>query len=227
VRESADLLTSAKYQPMQDNTMNLDEEMLRWSQTVYGVAHSLHIANSLKLGNLNTLIESLSAAEKWNKSELGFSSGVPEREFTENSIKLDGNNHEEISAALSESIAKVLFVNLMVLADECLALLMRKKGVEPPNYLTSKAEWVKSKLDQSKHEWAANGLLEMCAIRNAIVHARGTLNSSAIEVLEKAGIKSATLNHKVRLSFGDLFRYRRALRTVLGEVQKLKPIKAP
>ncbi len=201
--------------------MNIEREMLRWSQTVYGVAHSLHIANSLKLGNLTTLLESLSAAEHWNASDLGFDSALPRKEFREGSINLDGRDHEEIFKVLSENIVKVLFVNLTVLADECLSQLIAEAGVEPPNYLTSKVEWVKSKIDP-RFEWAANGLLETCAVRNAIVHNGGKLNESAISNLEKAGISSATRDHEISLSFGDLFRYRRSLRTVLGEVQKLK-----
>lgn len=204
-------------------TLNLDDEMLRWSQTVYGIAHSLHIAHSLKLGNLTTLLDSLSAAERWNESDLGFESCLPKKEFREGSIKLDGRDHEEVFTLLSENIVKVLFVNLAVLADECLSHLMGEAGVEPPNYLTSKVEWVKSRLEP-KYDWAANGLLEMCAIRNAIVHSGGRLSSSSIAILEKAGAKPAHVNHEIRLSFGDLFRYRRALRTVLGEVQKLQSI---
>jgi hypothetical protein len=39
--------------------------------------------------------------------------------------------------------------------------------------------------------------------------------------LTKADVGNVKENHEVRLSFGDLFRYRRALRTVLGEVQKI------
>lgn len=70
--------------------------------------------------------------------------------------------------------------------------------------------------------WAANGMLEFCALRNAVVHNSGKLNDSAIEILKKADVEDAKLNHDISLSFGDLFRYRRALRTVIGELQKLK-----
>lgn len=200
--------------------MDLDAEMLQWSQTVYGVAHSLQIANSVKMGNLTTLVESLIAAERWTSSSLGFVSSVPEREFTDGTIKLDGNSHEDVFATLSGNLSSMLFINLMVLADEWLAQVIRSAGTEPPNYLTAKAEWVKSRIG-SRYTWAANGLLEMCAIRNALVHNGGIINQPALEILEKADIQSATLGHKIELSFGDLFRYRRALRTVLGEIQKL------
>lgn len=43
-----------------------------------------------------------------------------------------------------------------------------------------------------------------------------------IDILKNAGAGDARLGHEVSLSFGDLFRYRRALRTVIGELQKLK-----
>lgn len=194
--------------------------MLQWSQTVYGVAHSLNIARAVKLGNLDTLIESLTAAAAWNRSDLGFTSCLPEKDLKDGAIKLDGKDHEEIFVNLSENIVRILFVNLAVLADECLAHLMQCAAVDPPNYLTSKAEWVKSKID-TKHAWAANGLLELCALRNSIVHANGVLNPSAMDILKKAGVSDAQHGHVISLSFGDLFRYRRALRTVFGEIEKL------
>lgn len=201
---------------------DLDAEMLRWSQTVYGVAHSLHIANSLKLGNLTTLLESLQAADYWNQSSLGFQSCLPSKNFREGSINLDGRDHEEIFKSLSENIVQVLFINLAVLADECLGSLIKKaSGSAPPNFLTNKAEWVKARIDE-KHEWAANGLLELCAIRNALVHAGGRLTPAVVAILKNAGVKDAVPEHIVKLSFGDLFRYRRALRTVFGEIAKLQ-----
>lgn len=203
--------------------MDIENSMLQWSQTVYGVAHSLHLASSIKLGNLTALVDSLSAAEQWNQSDLGFGSSLPMKEFREGSITLNGADHEEIFEILSENIVKILFVNLAVLADECLAQLIESAGVTPPNYLTSKAEWVKSNIDE-KYVWAANGILELCAIRNAVVHNGGKINGSVVEVLKKAGVGDATLDHEISLSFGDLFRYRRALRTVVGELQKMKRV---
>lgn len=201
--------------------MDIDNSMLQWSQTVYGVAHSLHLANSIKLGNLTALIESLSAAEQWNQSDIGFTSSLPTKGFKDGSINLNGKDHGEVFSILSENIVKILFVNLAVLADECLDQLIEEAGTPPPNYLTSKAEWVKSRIDD-KHMWAANGMLELCALRNAVVHNGGKINKSVIDILEKAGVGDAKLGHEVSLSFGDLFRYRRALRTVIGELQKLK-----
>lgn len=201
--------------------MNIDSAMLRWSQTVYGVAQSLHIARSVKLGNLTDLVDTLSDAERWNKSSLGFSSILPSRDFREGSINLDGRDHEEVFEILSENIVKFLFVNLAVFADECLGQLINDAGVTPPNFLTSKIEWVKSRIDV-KYEWAANGLLEFAAIRNTIVHGEGRLNDNSIEILGKAGVCDAIPDYKISLSFGDLFRYRRALRTVMGELQKMK-----
>jgi uncharacterized protein YutE (UPF0331/DUF86 family) len=201
--------------------MDIDTSMLQWSQTVYGIAHSLHLANSIKLGNLTALIDSLSAAEQWNRSDLGFTSSLPTKEFKDGSINLNGKDHEEVFGILSENIVRILFVNLAVLADECLNQLITDTGTPPPNYLTSKAEWVKSKIDE-KYVWAANGLLELCALRNAVVHNGGKISKSVADILVKAGVGDVKLGHEVSLSFGDLFRYRRALRTVIGELQKLK-----
>jgi hypothetical protein len=200
--------------------LDIENEMHNWSQTVYGIAHALNIANSVNLGNLTTLLDSLTTAEAWNKSNLGFTSSLPVRRFKKGSINLDGKDHKEVFRILSENIVRALFVNLSVLIDECLSHLINRLGITPPNALTSKVEWAKSRTE-TKYEWAANGLLELCAIRNAIVHNGGKLNESAISILERAGVRDAQLNHEVSLSFGDLFRYRRAFRTIVGELRKI------
>jgi uncharacterized protein YutE (UPF0331/DUF86 family) len=200
--------------------MNIESSMLQWSQTVYGVAHSLSVARAIKLGNLTQLIDSLIEAEQWNPSDLGFSSAIPKKNFKDGSINLNGEKHEEVFEILSENIVKILFINLAVLADGWLAQLISDTGATPPNYLTNKAEWVKSKIPNA-YMWAANGILELCALRNALVHNGGMINESVISILEKADVKDALLSHQISLSFGDLFRYRRALRTVIGELRKL------
>ncbi|GAB4218037.1 MAG: hypothetical protein OHK0012_25080 [Synechococcales cyanobacterium] len=65
-------------------------------------------------------------------------------------------------------------------------------------------------------------MFELCALRNAIVHNGGKINESMVKILNKAGVKDAKLGYIVLLSFSDLFRYRQALRTVTGELQKIR-----
>ena len=199
--------------------MDLDEEMLKWSQTVYGVAHALHIAKSINFGNLNTVLESLRSAETWNSSTLGFESGLPVKEFAEGSIRLDGNSHDEVFARVSENIVRILFINLAVIADESLGYLIEQLGAPDVNYLINKVEWAKARIDQRAH-WAANGMLEMVAIRNALVHNDARWNNNSVAILKKAGIQEVDSDIELSLSFGDLFRYRRALRTLIGELRK-------
>lgn len=199
---------------------DIDKEMLRWSQTVYGIAHSLQIVESINMGNLDTLMTSLRNAAARKPSDLGFESSIDARDFGENAVKLDGRDHAQVFDILSDNVTELLFVNLAVLADECLAQCMANAGANVPNYLTAKVEWIKPRLDQ-EHRWAANGLLELCAIRNAIVHNEGRLGRKSVELLLSADVTNIKEDHRIQLSFGDLFRYRRALRTVVGEARKL------
>lgn len=202
--------------------MDVDLEMLNWSQTVYGVGHALHVANSIKFGNLDTIVDSMQAAENWNSSLLGFASILPAKEFTPGSIKLDGVSHEEIFGRVSESIVRVLFVNLVVLTDEVMGYLIGLTGANVPEPVFSKVEWAKAHINHG-FEWATSGLLEMVAIRNALVHNGGRWNGPSIEQLKLAGVAVVDSTVDISLSFGDLFRYRRALRTVVGELRKLTP----
>lgn len=199
--------------------MDVDSEMLAWSQTVYGVGHALHVAKSINFGNLNTIVESMTAAERWNPSNLGFESSLPVKEFTPGSIKLDGGSHHEVFAHVSENIVRVLFVNLAVLADEVIGYLIGLTGENVPQYLFNKIEWVKPRITPGL-EWAINGMFEMVAIRNALVHNNGRWNSTTIGQLRATGVTDVQSEVQISLSFGDLFRYRRALRTVVGELRK-------
>ncbi len=194
--------------------------MKAWSQTVYGVAHALHIARSINFGNLATVEESLSQAEQWCKSNLGFESNLPALSFKKNSINLQNSDHDEIFANLSSNVTKVLFIGLATLIDESLTHLISKHS-SPPNTLTPKIQWIESRIP-AKYSWASNGLFELCALRNALVHNAGRHNQSSIDILSLAGITTATNNHLITISFGDLFRYRRAFRTICGELLKLR-----
>lgn len=200
--------------------MDVDAEMLRWSHTVYGVGHALYVAESINFGNLDTIVDSMRAAEAWNKTALGFESNLPVREFTEGSIYLKGSGHKEVFGRVSESIVKVLFINLAILADEIIGYLIGQTGSAVPNYLFNKIEWTHARIPPSYH-WVTNGLFELVAIRNALVHGGGRWSNSTIAQLRAAGIQEVDMNVDISLSFGDLFRYRRALRTVIGELRKL------
>ncbi|GHS91181.1 hypothetical protein FACS1894139_01210 [Planctomycetales bacterium] len=220
--------------------MSIEDSMRQWSKTIYGIISSLHIAKSGDLSNPTPLQDSILAAEEWNASDIGFTSCVRIRKMKENSITLAGENHEEIFRIISERITKILLVNLDLLTDEWLGQSIAAVAVGTPKkpiylpgkavavgapkktiYLPGKIAWVTSKLDK-KYAWATNGVLELHAIRNAIVHNSGELNDRVINDLKKAGVEDAKVGHKISISFGDLLRYRRAVRTVINEVKKLK-----
>ncbi len=203
--------------------MDVEAEMLRWSHTVYGVGHALHVAESIKFGNLETIIDSMRAAETWNNSVLGFESNLPARKFTEGSIYLDGSGHKEVFNRVTESIVRVLFINLAVLADEIMGYLIGQTGATVPNYLFNKVEWTHARIPSNFH-WVTYGLFELVAIRNALVHGDGRWNESTVAQLKLAGIQHVDMNVEISLSFGDLFRYRRALRSVIGELRKFPVI---
>lgn len=194
--------------------------MKAWSRTAYGIAHSLYIADSMNMGNLTTIGESLRNADGWRESDLGFGSNIESRQFEKEDVQLGADNHQEIFRNLVDSAIGMLLVNLAVISEECLEFLIRRAGDKPPTYLTPKVEWAKARV-RSKHIWAPNGMLEMCAVRNALVHNGGVINSKTVSILDKAEIKNAEEGHEITMSFGDLFRYKRAFRTTIGEIERL------
>jgi hypothetical protein len=178
------------------------------------------MADAMNMGNLTTIGESLSIADSWRESDLGFDSSVEPRQFGKDDVELNADNHQEIFQDLIDSAIRMLFVNLAVLSEDCLDFLIKRAGDVPPNYLKPKIEWAKARV-RPEHSWAPNGMLEMCAVRNVLVHNRGVINSKAISILNGAEINTVEEGHEVVLSFGDLFRYKRALRTTVGEIERL------
>ncbi len=196
--------------------MQWHEALKKWSQTSYGIIHTLALAENLQMGNLGTLEDNIKKSFSWISSDLGFDSIVDDRNYNEGSIKLDGRHAQQVVQWLQKSVAEMLLTHLVALCDELLMEILDAKGVsvENANFFYDKLGLVTVRRDQ---EWAKNAMFEMNAIRNCIIHSASKWNERSASQLErKLGIKPV-VGSPITVSFKDIFNYKKAVRVFLGE----------
>jgi hypothetical protein len=197
------------------------QALVRWSQTAYGLIHSINIGSKIDLGNINRIGKSITESFNWLPREDQFSSKVGHRPYKEDDFRLDDEDVHDIITYLKENLLFLLLVNLATLTDELLSSIMVKYGVnvEKYPYLRKKAEAV---VCGPKQEWARFGVLELNIIRNCLVHNEGKWSDRALKDITSIveGKPIATVGNPVTINYEDVFRYKRAVRTLLNQAEK-------
>jgi hypothetical protein len=204
-----------------------DEQLRVWSQAMYGTLHALRLMRAVDHGNFKKVGVSVEAALGWIASDLGISSAVEERPFDPSDIKLAGEDEAEVFDHVVRAIALSMVSGLTALFDECFEDVLEAKGYVPANLPRAKLDQLRGNLDADAAAaiaWALDGVQELIAIRNAVVHGGGCWNARAIAALPTTSRGTAKIGGKLTVSFGDVLRYKRAVRTVLNQSDhKLPP----
>lgn len=197
-------------------------EMLRaWSHGAYGLLQSLWISRAVHLGNTRRLQRNVEELCQAIPSNLGFASSVPIYPATPNSIGIDSWTEQRVVDLTTRYTVELLILSLVVVFDEIAAELLEKGGHKSQKMPGDKAGWLRKNLPD-RTRWAALGVTELVAIRNALVHGQGTWNERAIKMLRAAEVTPLPgVGVTVRPGVDDLFRYRRAVRTALNEMKKI------
>jgi hypothetical protein len=120
---------------------------------------------------------------------------------------------------VAQSIANTLLLTLVSLMDEALDGILRGRGLKPGRYPTDKLAQLEKALPKtllSDNRWAFAGAREAIILRNVLVHSSGTWNAESIEQLRSLVAKTPPQGKTLQISFGDLFRFKRAVRTTLN-----------
>jgi hypothetical protein len=188
-----------------------------WTRTLYTLIHSIHLSKQIHFGNLTKLNDSILDARNWVNPICSFNSVLMPFPFGNRTVKFrrDPNRHfEEIAA----QIIKMLVQDLVVIFDEMMFESITARGQQPGNFPQSKVEYLRKFLDP-QYAWAANGCLELIAVRNSLCHANGVWNAKSIAIV-KPFVRPAPANgDKVIIGFPALFHYRKAIRTFLNETK--------
>lgn len=190
-----------------------------WTSTLYTLIHSLHLAKEQNFGDLSTLDSRARDAHSWVTPECSYGSVLLAHPGGSKalSFRRDPERHFRDT---SRQIIKMLIQDLVVILDEMMDEALVMRGETAGNYPQSKIEKLKKALD-SRYHWAAHGCFELVAVRNVLTHSHGQWNKQSIDIVRPFAAPVPHVGDKLTVGFSMLFRYRKAMRTMLNEVSRV------
>ena len=187
-----------------------------WTSTLYTLIHSLHLAREQQFGDLASLDQRARDANSWVTPECSYNSILlahPEGNKLL-TFRRDPSKHFKDT---SRQVIKMLVQDLVVILDEMMDEALLARGERAGIFPQSKIQKLKKGLDQRYH-WAANGCFELVAVRNVLTHSKGNWNEKTIEIVRPFIDPPPQAGDKLVVGFSMLFRYRKAMRTLLNQV---------
>jgi hypothetical protein len=114
----------------------------------------------------------------------------------------------------------MLIQDLVVIFDQMMDEALVIRSEQAGKYPQSKIEKLKMALDP-KYYWAANGCLELVVARNVLTHSKGRWNKQSIEIIKSFVAPLPKVGDELSIGFTMLFRYRKAMRTMLNKVTQI------
>lgn len=187
-----------------------------WTNTLYTLIHSLHLAKESSFGDLKTLDQRARDTTRWVTPDCSYASVLLAHPSGKDKItfRRDPNIH---FPDISRQVIKMLVQDLVVILDEMMDEALVQSGETAGNFPQSKIEKLRKALDQ-RHQWSANGCLELVAARNVLTHNMGRWNPRTIEIVNGFVTPTPVEGERLIVGFTMLFRYRKAMRTMLNEV---------
>lgn len=197
--------------------MTMDWERVNvWTNTLYALIHSLSLAKESNFGDLKTLHVRARDASAWVATDCSYGSVLLKHPGGKNKItfRRDPNRH---FSAISQQLIKMLIQDLVVILDEMMDEALAQRGECAGPYPQSKIEKLKKALAPEFY-WAAQGCLELVAARNVLTHSKGVWNEKSIAIVEAFATPTPKVGEKLSIGITMLFRYRKAMRTLLNQV---------
>lgn len=187
-----------------------------WTSALYTLIHSLHLSKEQQFGDLTSLDQRTRDAHNWVTPDCSYNSVLlahPEGEKVL-MFRRDPSKH---FTDTSRQLIKMLVQDLVVILDEMMDEALAARGEKAGNFPQSKIQKLKKGLDQRYH-WAANGCFELVAVRNVLTHGQGKWNEKSVEIVKAFIAPPPQPGDKLVVGFSMLFRYRKAMRTLLNQV---------
>jgi len=187
-----------------------------WTNTLYTLIHSLHLAKENSFGDLKTLDQRARDTTQWVTPDCSYASALLAHPNGKDKItfRRDPNTH---FPDISRQVIKMLVQDLVVILDEMMDEALVQRGETAGNFPQSKIEKLRKALDP-RHQWSANGCLELVAVRNVLTHNKGRWNQKSIDIVKGFVTPTPVDGERLVVGFSMLFRYRKAMRTMLNEV---------
>lgn len=196
------------------------EKVNIWTNTLYTLIHSLHMAKEVNFGELTTLDFRVRDSTKWIIPECSYGSALLAHPGgkAKLSFRRDPNEHFN---NVSRQVIKMLIQDLVVIMDEMMDEALADRGEIAGIFPHSKIEKLRKALDP-EFEWAAFGCFELVAVRNVLTHSKGKWNAKTIAIVHSFVEPVPKVDEELIIGFTMLFRYRKAMRTMLNEVSPAK-----
>lgn len=190
-----------------------------WTSTLYTLIHSLHMSKEQQFGDLTTLDRRARDAHAWVVPDCSYGSTLLAHQGGNDvlTFRRDPSTHFKNT---SRQVIKMLVQDLVVILDEMMDEALIARGETAGKFPQSKIEKLKKSLD-SRYAWAAHGCLELVAVRNVLTHSQGHWNAPSIKIVESFVNPVPIDGEKLTVGFSMLFRYRKAMRTMLNEVSRV------
>lgn len=186
-----------------------------WTNTLYTLIHSLHIAKEMKFGELDSLDDRIKDSITWITPICNYSSVLLNHKNENMRLKFRRNPNKHFDD-ITKQVIKMLIQDLTVILDDMMNDALSKRNEKAGIYPQSKVEKLRKAL-KPNFQWSANGCLELIAARNVLTHNQGKWNEKSIAVVEKFVFPNPKINDRLIIGFPMLFNYRKAMRTFLNE----------
>jgi hypothetical protein len=186
-----------------------------WTSTLYTLIHSLHLSREQQFGDLTSLDRRARDAHTWVTPDCSYNSTLLAHPGGKMPLafRRDPTKHFKDT---SRQVIKMLVQDLVVILDEMMDEALASRGERAGNFPQSKIEKLKKSLDKRYH-WAANGCFELVAVRNVLTHNQGIWNEKSIDMIKAFVDPLPKKGDKLSVGFSMLFRYRKAMRTLLNQ----------
>lgn len=188
-----------------------------WTSTLYTLIHSLSLAKEKSFGDLNTLADRIKESESWLPTGWSYNSALSTQPMGRKRVtyRRDPNKHFE---GIVRQVIQMLIQDLVVILDGMMDDILIARGETAGQFPQSKVEKLATHL-KPQFEWAKRGCLELIAARNVMCHADGRWNEKSIRIVSTFVNPPPKDGDQLRLGFGPLFQFRKAMRTFLNEVK--------
>jgi hypothetical protein len=207
--------------------MSWQSDWKKWTHTTYGLLQAVHLAKRVTFGNHSKFEDTIGEAQVWSPSALGFVSKASQRPLKRGSIHIRSEEAENIIHSLPSQTLEILLIGTVSVTEVLLAdlLVTRRPVTKRPDTFSNALEQLEKELrlrsSLARCSWAIDAAHEMRILRNCLVHAAANWSPTAVAEYKRRFHVSPPTGMRITISIDDLFRYRRAARTVLNAATTL------
>lgn len=196
----------------------MDTTQIRiWTKTLYAIIQAMSIAKKVNFGRLDDLPEHVEHACSWISPDCSYNSALLSHSKAARHVSFRRDPTEHFDE-ITTQILKMLVQDLTTIFDELMTDILRKNEAETSGYPLTKLQALKCHL-KPEYEWAYQGCVELITCRNVLSHTQGKWTQRSIDQVKDFVDPAPLEGEHLSIGFSMLFRYRKAIRTFINEIE--------